>query len=108
MPPSTHPCPPISSLPRPPPRPPPRLQVLPASSSAPKYKFVVPNEYVYKFMNHLVERPFNMRDPGGKLWDCVLIQRKNKVGGGAGWWVLHMQWVMAGWLPAWLAGWLAG
>lgn len=31
-------------------RPRPPLQVLPASSSAPKYKFVVPNEYVYKFM----------------------------------------------------------
>ena len=58
----------------------PCLQVLPASSSAPKYKFVVPNEYVYKFMQHLVERPFHMRDQGGKLWDCVLIQRKNKVG----------------------------
>lgn len=28
----------------------PCTQVLPASSSAPKYKFVVPNEYVYKFM----------------------------------------------------------
>ncbi|KAL4452129.1 hypothetical protein ABPG75_007791 [Micractinium tetrahymenae] len=53
-------------------------KVLPASSSAPKYKFVVPNEYVYKFMKHLVERPFHMRDMGGKLWDCVLIQRKNK------------------------------
>ncbi|PRW57535.1 hypothetical protein C2E21_4115 [Chlorella sorokiniana] len=53
-------------------------KVLPASSSAPKYKFVVPNEYVYKFMQHLVERPFHMRDPSGKLWDCVLIQRKNK------------------------------
>ena len=34
--------------------------------------------------------------------------RKNKVGGGAGWWVLHMQWVMAAWLPGWLAGWLTG
>ena len=80
--------PPAAAAPHPPPLPPPP-QVLPASSSAPKYKFVVPNEYVYKFMNHLVERPFNMRDPGGKLWDCVLIQRKNKVGrvvlaGGAG------------------------
>ncbi|KAL4437472.1 hypothetical protein ABPG77_003453 [Micractinium sp. CCAP 211/92] len=53
-------------------------KVLPASSSAPKYKFVVPNEYVYKFMKHLVERPFHMRDMSGKLWDCVLIQRKNK------------------------------
>lgn len=52
--------------------------MLPASSSAPKYKFVVPNEYVYKFMKHLVERPFHMRDMSGKLWDCVLIQRKNK------------------------------
>lgn len=62
------------------PSPPWRLhpQVLPASSSAPKYKFVVPNEYVYKFMKHLVERPFHMRDMSGKLWDCVLIQRKNK------------------------------
>lgn len=55
------------------------LQVLPASSSAPKYKFVVPNEYVYKFMQHLVERNFHLRDQAGKLWDCVLIQRKNKV-----------------------------
>lgn len=24
-----------------------------------------------------------MRDPSGKLWDCVLIQRKNKVGRGS-------------------------
>lgn len=63
----------------------PTVQVLPASSSAPKYKFVVPNEYVYKFMKHLVERPFHMRDMGGKLWECVLIQRKNKVGAGGGW-----------------------
>jgi len=31
-------------------------------------------------LQHLVERPFHMRDPSGKLWDCVLIQRKNKVG----------------------------
>ncbi|KAI3438037.1 hypothetical protein D9Q98_000480 [Chlorella vulgaris] len=53
-------------------------KVLPASSSAPKYKFVVPNEYVYKFMKHLVEQPFHMRDMSGKLWECVLIQRKNK------------------------------
>ena len=34
-------------------------------------------------LQHLVERPFHMRDPSGKLWDCVLIQRKNKVGRGS-------------------------
>lgn len=40
-----------------------RPQVLPASSSAPKYKFVVPNEYVYKFMQ--VRRGGCQRRAGG-------------------------------------------
>ncbi|KAL6780480.1 hypothetical protein ACKKBF_B12985 [Auxenochlorella protothecoides x Auxenochlorella symbiontica] len=51
---------------------------LPASSSAPKYKFVVPNEFVTKFMTDLIEKQFRMVDGQGGSWDMTLIQRKNK------------------------------
>lgn len=57
---------------------PPSLQCLPASSSAPKYKFVVPNEFVTKFMTDLIEKQFRMVDGQGGSWDMTLIQRKNK------------------------------
>ncbi|KDD73524.1 hypothetical protein H632_c2090p0, partial [Helicosporidium sp. ATCC 50920] len=45
---------------------------------APKFKFVVPNEFVSKFMQHLVEQPFKMVDGQGGSWDMTLIQRRNK------------------------------
>jgi len=66
-------------------RPPP--QVLPASSSAPKYKFVVPNEYVYKFMqvgsSHSCSSPLPAASlvlgAGGRrlsgAWPCVVCSQ---------------------------------
>eukprot|EP00887_Chlorella_sp_A99_P007676 scaffold20.g7676.t1 len=41
-------------------------KICPASSSSPKYKFVVPNDFVAQYMQHLVEKPFQLVDGGEK------------------------------------------
>lgn len=53
-------------------------KILPATSAAPKYKFVMPTEFVNKHMSHLIEKEVQMLDEKGRAFLVQLIQRRNK------------------------------
>lgn len=71
--PTEHPCPS-------------RKQAVPKSAVYPGYTFVVPSAFAAEHMGDLVGSPLDVRDPGGKLWDCTLVKNENKTGvSWAGW-----------------------
>ena len=53
---------------------------MPQTSVAPTFKLTLPSEFVTGYLEHLVEKDFELVDdvPNGGSWEVTILPRKNK------------------------------